>query len=366
MLTRRIAKQGGGCCCGGSTANCGSCCTACSPCVIPNADLTLTINGTTVTTLTYDYTVPDWTDGTHTLACSGGTIALTGGGTWTISAHTCNGFSVSFTSGGNTAVVTGTTYGASTCCVPFQINGCVGAGLSNCTITVYDHVGGTVLTSGKTNSSGKATLVWIGTNSIYVTVTEPSGRFAAYGSTPVAFSCANTTPITINMTAASGYHCSGGCNFPIKDTLTFTGGGGTATLQYGIFAASTWSGCYSPSLASAYTAIDPATCIGTIGTANVPTQIDFVPGSSPTTQATFLVATDGFSGVTKGRSFAGSCTSNLLVNTYSGICTDGTDFATDSSPSLTCPLSFSTSGILPANAHGGEPNPAAGAYTITE
>lgn len=351
------------CCCG---PTCGNCCVPCSPCSIPKADLTCVVNGTTTTILRWNPGSSHWTDGTRTLACTGGNAVLTGGGTWSLSSSVCNPLSLTFTSGGNTAVITGPEYGVTTCCHTFQINGCAGVGLPGATVKVYDHAGGTELASGITDSTGKVSLLWIGTSAIYLTITETSGRFNSYGASPTPFTCGDAT--TIALTAASGYHCTGVCLYPLKDTLTFTGGGGTATLQYGIETAGVWSGCYSPSDDS-YTSIGAfPNCPGTSGTAGVPTQIDYAPNLH-SVEATFPTAKPSvpLSAPLKVRSFDASCSGNLLVNSYSGSCPDvGEDFAGDAFTTITCPLSFEATGTLPTLASLGETYPASGPYTITE
>lgn len=80
--------------------------TCCSPCGIPQKDLTLTI-GATTTTLAYNAVAGTWSDGTHSLSCADGPIGLFGGGTWDLdpSSITCDPLHLVFTSGATTAYV---------------------------------------------------------------------------------------------------------------------------------------------------------------------------------------------------------------------------------------------------------------------
>jgi len=99
-------------------------------------------------------------------------------------------------------------------------------------------MGGSLLASGVTPAYGSVSLLWSGSCSVYVTVTEPSGRFTAYGQ---SLSLTANGSTTVTMTPASGYHCLGGymtgCVYPEPDTLHFSdtlfGNSGTMTYDSG-------------------------------------------------------------------------------------------------------------------------------------
>lgn len=219
-------------CCGCEPV-CGTCCMTCSPCDIPKADLTLVLNGTTTTTLFWSFATTNWLGGTgpYSLACVSGVSVLTGGGTWTLTSSTCNPISLTFTSGGDTAVITGPKYGAVTCCQRFSITGCNGLGLIGVTVSVYDTAGGSLLATGVTSAGGVSSLAWSGPCSVYVTVTDSTGRLTnqagSYTLTPAAITTISMLPIQ------SGYYCLfSGCAYPTLTTLHYTHslfGSGTIT-----------------------------------------------------------------------------------------------------------------------------------------
>lgn len=88
-------------------------------------------------------------------------------------------------------------------CQIFAIDACGACPLGAVTVSVFDHVGGTLLASGTlsggTTTAGSVQLFWQGTpGSFYVTVTAPSG-FTPFADT-VALSCNDTTAITLDPT----------------------------------------------------------------------------------------------------------------------------------------------------------------------
>jgi hypothetical protein len=134
-----------------------------------------------------------------------------------------------------------TTPGISCATTTLQINGCA-SGLSGATVNIYDHQGGTLIGTGITDALGRVNSSITGFGSVYVTVTEPSGRFAAFAGT-VSLSCRAITPI--NLIPANGYVCCAcpvlvapgydacGCQYPIATTLHATDSVlGTVALTY--------------------------------------------------------------------------------------------------------------------------------------
>lgn len=237
-------------CCGCNTPNCGSCCVTCSPCNIPKADLTCTVTpGPTVRTLRWQPGLSNWFDGAFTLSCSGGSIALSGGGPWTRGASTCNPFSVTFTQGGSTAVVTAPAYGATTCCQYITIKNQCTVTVGGAVVSIYDTAGGTLLAQATTPTGfnrGVVSLIWIGSGTVYIEVSHPSGRFDTYTSS-TTLTCGSAIEITL--AAATGYHCTADCNcyLPFKDTLNFTDSvTGSTTLTYDTVS-SRWRGTISTS-----------------------------------------------------------------------------------------------------------------------
>jgi hypothetical protein len=230
------------CECGAEPIHCGPCCTTCLPCDIPNADLTLTI-GYTATTLHYspatDETTASWSDGTHTLACTGGHLTLSGGGSWTLGVTTCNPFGATFAAGYDTAVITGPAYGATTCCQTFTVRGCgpgSGCFVVGSVVTVKESSDGATLATGTIGTSGRITLLWAGSCSVYVTATDPSGSGTIV---PYAQSLTLTSGGTTNITLppTSGFHCFSPCSpnccyQALEATLTATVPTGTVTLTW--------------------------------------------------------------------------------------------------------------------------------------
>ena len=105
-----------------------------------------------------------------------------------------------------------------TYCENFKITGCNGLALPGVTVSVYDTSGGTLLTSGTTDSGGNCVLIWSsGSSTAYVTATDGSGRFTAAGQ---AFTA--STSLQIGLTVAAGYSCISGCVYPVSNTLHFT------------------------------------------------------------------------------------------------------------------------------------------------
>jgi hypothetical protein len=244
----------GECCCGG----CGACCADCNPCPIPKADLTLTVGASSlVNPGVYPVryiagSLPIWTTdciptgtggsvfvvgcgfGTMLVkweifsspSCSGVPIATycwnsTGSGAcWYQPLVTvCSPFSITcpFPGSGSPFVFTGPSnspYGYPVCCQTFNVEGC--APLPGATVSVYDTMGGTLLTSAVTPSSGSVTLWWSGSCDVYVTATEPSGRFDAYGQ---SLSLTQAGLTTIPMPVNSGYVCIPNCVYPLSKTL---------------------------------------------------------------------------------------------------------------------------------------------------
>jgi hypothetical protein len=112
------------------------------------------------------------------------------------------------------------------------------------TINVYASNGGALLASGITNASYFVQLLWSGTCSVYVTATEPSGKFAVYGKS-LSLTAHGTTAITL--TVASGYVCFHyePCVYPIiagtlyctflnagPQTFTYSSGTWTCSFTY--------------------------------------------------------------------------------------------------------------------------------------
>lgn len=227
-------------CCGAvAPAVCGTtCCLTCSPCIIPKADLSLSINGGAPTILAYNGT--NWSDGTHTLGCSGGNIVLLGGGTWTLTASTCNAFNITFTSGGNTAIASSNAYAAATCCQTFNFGACGGNDDKfQGTVNVYSSNGGTLLFSGNTKvgvtpTTYKAVFpASCSSSTLYITaVSNNSTRYTSFSHTG-AITAGGT--MTISLTANTGYKCPTACKGPpLKNNLVLTDPDySTATLTYG-------------------------------------------------------------------------------------------------------------------------------------
>lgn len=120
--------------------------------------------------------------------------------------------------------------GCAACTQTFTVKCCNGAGYQGVTVSLYTASGGTLLTSGTTNSSGVVALTWSGTASPWVTVTPITPRFVAYGQT-MSLTCGGST--TIVLTVATGYTCIAGCCLPVATTLFLTtSSGATATLTY--------------------------------------------------------------------------------------------------------------------------------------
>jgi hypothetical protein len=134
----------------------------------------------------------------------------------------------------NNPITVSLTTASGWCCQTFYTNECNSLPLTTTTISVYDHAGGTLLASGPF----ELTIQWNGSCSVYVTVTEPTGRFNSGQS----LSLTNNSTTYIS-TLASGYTCfsdSGDliaqqhCQYPLSNTLhcTFPAIGYPVTFTY--------------------------------------------------------------------------------------------------------------------------------------
>ena len=158
-------------------------------------------------------------------ACSGYIGGVTTGNGYTLGAFACNPFSIAQTA--NTAIYPGlpsfTIAGPPgvNCSIPssstFTVTGCNGLALSGVTVNVYDSLGGALLASGTTDSSGNCLLSWSGPCTVYVTATEGTGRFTAWGQSVTVASL-----VSISLAVAAGYTCISGCAYPLNNTLHFT------------------------------------------------------------------------------------------------------------------------------------------------
>lgn len=175
-------------------------------------------------------------DVTH---CPSGSI----GGGLTITSTTQNPFAISCSIAGSGAyncqnkyygslAITGPAYGSTTCCQTFNVTGCFSQDLMGIAVGVYDYAGGTLLAGGYTYGNGSCTLAWSGPCSVYYLVTDPLGRFTAYGAS-ATLTAGGTKNITVTQfPVASGYTCfakagTTTCAYPLPNTLhcTFTGAG---------------------------------------------------------------------------------------------------------------------------------------------
>ena len=116
-----------------------------------------------------------------------------------------------------------------------------------------------MLASGTTNSSGIVYLVWMGSSTVYVTVTAP--RLTSYGNT-LTLAAAGGRTIALS-TPLAGYHCPlMGCAYPLADTLHLTDSMfGATTLTWD----NTWGGWLSPIVCTTITTT-PAEQTGCCGT----------------------------------------------------------------------------------------------------
>lgn len=115
------------------------------------------------------------------------------------------------------------------CCQFFTVRSC-GSVLPGVTVNVYSSLGGTLLASGVTDGSGNIFLGWLGSCTVYITVTGAGVRFAAYGQSETFTS---NSSFGINLTAASGYTCQSRCGIPLANVLHVTSPLlGSITLTY--------------------------------------------------------------------------------------------------------------------------------------
>lgn len=128
-----------------------------------------------------------------------------------------------------------------------KVTGCGGLNIQGATVTAHDATaGGASLGSTTTNSTGDYTLSGlsgqVSGHAIVVVISHAritaANRTLSYAAT-VGFNtqwgCGQTTATdtTGATTPAAGYHCTGQCGLPIKDTLTLTDSVyGGATLTY--------------------------------------------------------------------------------------------------------------------------------------
>ena len=271
--------QAPGACQCGSTPCTGSCCYTCLTCNIPKSDVSFSMadysyhaGGVSLKwfgvsgTLSWD-SVNSWWRGTFgtyqtgtgffitcgmriTVTCTSGSAALsidttncldsgTGVITGTPSSYTCGPLNIGFVLqiGGYSypstplAYFTGPAFSGAMCCQTFNVKGCSSTALQGATINIYDHAGGTLLTSGTTNSSGLSTLLWnrACASSVYVTIS--CSRFTTYTAT-LTLTANGTTNVTLS--PAAGYDCTGCTAIPLADTIYLTDSvyGGPVTLTY--------------------------------------------------------------------------------------------------------------------------------------
>ncbi len=249
----------GQCDCNCNPVVCGTCCITCNPCVIPPVNLTLkwtsTVYGNGSALMTFgisSWSVSNVIGGlfTFTLDCFGGNVLLLSSPSRTlaITSYTCNAFDFLYTSTASefqTLEVIGVPYGSGNCCQTFTVEGCTNQQIYGLTINVYDYSGVSLLTSGATGSQGlgvgKVNLIWSGSCNVYVTITDPNGRFASYGN---ALSLTSGQNQTIHMTLATGYYCYTGsvCAWPLPSTLhsTFANAG----AQVFTYASGKWTASF--------------------------------------------------------------------------------------------------------------------------
>jgi hypothetical protein len=225
-------RQQPGCGCCTATV---SCSTSCSPCAIPTQDLTLTRTpGPFVSTLVYNSTGPTWSDGSYTFQCTAGTATLSGpGGPWFPTVSNCTAWSVQFGAGAVLSTITGNPPSGSFCCQVFVVLGCNGLQLSGVSVNVYDTSGGTLLTSGTTNSTGRVTLLWTKASSPCSVWVEFSRSRFTTDAASYTLTSGGQTGITLSPTAS--YVCSLCCTttaIPQPRTLFLTDINGTYSLTY--------------------------------------------------------------------------------------------------------------------------------------
>lgn len=242
---------------GGSQPNC--CVLQCLPCAIPKKDLTLAwtngITGDGTTTLAYNGT--SWATGCvnglqFLLGCVDGTAVFTAS-YWTsgacpdggsqncnsgataprklvLSASTCNPLSLTYTStSANCTALTAAGYTqfvvsdsnpippSELMCQTFS------PGISGVTATVYASMGGAVVASGTTGSSGSIYLTWRGASgNYYVTYSNASGDTPT-GCTLKLVACGTVFGVAVNTQTC-------GCVAPGKITITVQQGSSTGPV----------------------------------------------------------------------------------------------------------------------------------------
>ncbi len=220
------AAAGCNCACSGSPTPCTCTTNLCNSCALPEINLTLTINGTTVTTLIWNSGSNNWSDGTHTIACNAfSQITLTGGGTWTRGTVVCNPFNVTFTSSGNTAVVS-LSAPCSCCNFSFCTTGYGGGNLQGSLIQIYTNSGmGTLIGSGTTGITG-CVVINVGSAGTYWQVITAFGFNPYSGS--VTVTCGGTSTVNMQTSAGiiTGYGTCTGCANPTAPGLSLTGPSG--------------------------------------------------------------------------------------------------------------------------------------------
>lgn len=147
-----------------------------------------------------------------------------------------------------------------------------------------------VTISGATGGSGATTAAILTVQACFgvdvagtysYTVTRPAtalgARFAPTfsGSTGLIIGSVN---INVPMGAAAGYHCSGVCDHPLKDTLFASAAGGTVTVTHDPGTSLTWTGCNA--FPGGDARLVGATCT-VEGSGNTPVTLQF--GTHPTT-----------------------------------------------------------------------------------
>jgi hypothetical protein len=268
-----------------TTSNC--CLITCSPCALPRKDLQLVatnvITGNETLDLAWDGT--SWSTGCDsisgcefTLACTGGSIdfrviywlsgSCASGGTsqycgslrsnpyaLTLASSTCSPLSLTYTLNSTTCPTvssSGFTQFAITdpnpvsnppglMCCSVYVSACLA--YQGVTVSVYSAMGGTLLASGTTGSTGRVYLSWQGAaGTYYVTATGWSSRFSVSTlSQSITLACAAAVTFNLTPYILSGYECTTLCADPVSDNLVITGytDGGTfpspRSLVWGAF-----------------------------------------------------------------------------------------------------------------------------------
>jgi hypothetical protein len=195
-------------------------------------------------------------------------------------------------------------------------------------------LGGTVVASGTTNSSGVYSTILASTGTYSITAVK--SRFDGVIGYRT-FSTGDTTKsITLSLSPATGYVCCAGCVDPFPETLYYTGELGTITLTYN---AGTWRGSTVVSVSDAATCTwDGDSCDCTYGTSDVTVNYSVSCPTYPSTTWT-IVAAARFTKITntniKWKADGGGCDPEG-GGTY-GVSTTKTGCTLPITGTMTCP-----------------------------